>query len=420
MIKDRILKKIIFILTILLVPIFLVHAQENINTCITCHSELDGPLSTPVEQIKTSVHSHAQLSCVGCHGGDATQEDPELSMAKSKDFVGKPSAANVPKLCAKCHSDITFMRDFDPNFPVEQYDRYRTSRHGQLLARGDTNVATCTSCHGIHDIKGADDPASNVYPLNLADNCAKCHADKEYMNGYAIDTNQLEEYKSSYHAKMLYENGDMSAPTCNDCHGNHGAIPPGVNSIANVCGTCHYNQSEYFSSSPHKIAFDDMGLSECEACHGNHAIQQTGDNLLGVIEPAICGQCHDTDSEGFNVAIQMKTLVDSLSNNILLAEERLNKAKIAGVDVRDEELSLPNARDALVQIRTLVHTFSPEKVKERADEGLADASKALTIGQNALKEVANRRLFFVVMVMLTLLVAVLLVLYIKYRDQDAH
>jgi predicted CXXCH cytochrome family protein len=420
MIEDRMLKKIIFIMSILSVQICLVHAQENASTCITCHAELDGPLSTAVEQIKESVHNHAQLSCVGCHGGDATEEDPELSMAKSKGFVGKPSPADVPKLCAKCHSDITFMRGFDPNFPVGQYDLYRTSRHGQLLAKGDIKVATCTSCHGIHDIRRSDDPTSLAYPLNIAENCAKCHSDADYMSEYDIDTDQLAEYKTSYHAKILYENGDISAPTCNDCHGNHGAIPPGVSSISNVCGTCHYNQSEYFSTSPHKMAFDDMGFSECEACHGNHGIQQAGDNLLGVEGPAICSQCHDTDSEGYNVAIQLKTYVDSLSTNITLAEEMLNKAQIAGVEVRDEELSLPNAKDALIHVRTLVHTFSIEKVKERTEEGLSDASKALIIGEEALEEVGHRRMFFVVMVLLTMLVATLLVLYIKYSEQDSH
>ena len=49
--------------------------------------------------------------------------------------------------------------------------------------------------------------------------------------------------------------GDLSAPTCTTCHGNHGATPPGFASVANVCSTCHVFQAQLFDSSPHKEAF---------------------------------------------------------------------------------------------------------------------------------------------------------------------
>ncbi len=392
---------------------------EQTNTCISCHSELDPPLSTPVEQLKTSVHSHAKINCTGCHGGDAAAEDPESAMSATKGFIGKPDILEIPQLCAKCHSDALYMRNFNPNISVDQYDRYKTSRHGQLLAKGDRKAATCANCHGVHDIKRIDDPTSPVFPTNIADFCGRCHSDPDYMKEYSIRTDQLTEYKKSIHANMLYEKGDLSAPTCNDCHGNHGASPPGVTSIANICGVCHVIQSDYFSESPHKAAFDDMGLTECEACHGNHAIQPADDNMLGVAENAICVQCHEKDSNGYRTAAQMRSVMDTLVQKINNAEMMLSKAQRAGVEVKDENMTFTNANDALIHARTRIHTFSLETMKESADAGLEAADEALSIGQQALKEVGHRRQMLIIMVVLTLLVAVLLILYIRAVEQKS-
>ncbi len=71
----------------------------------------------------------------------------------------------------------------------------------------------------------------------------------------------------------LLEKGDLSSPSCNDCHGNHGAVPPGVESISKVCGTCHVLNMELFEQSPHKKAFDENDYPECESCHGNHLVK---------------------------------------------------------------------------------------------------------------------------------------------------
>lgn len=411
------LKKAIFVF--LLVFVAVAFGQNgNTNTCISCHIELDEPLSTAAQQIESSVHKDAGLSCVGCHGGDPNQEDPELSMSKAKGFVGKPARKDIPQLCARCHSSIEFMRNYDPNFPVNQYERYKTSVHGQLLAKGDEKVAVCTDCHGIHDIKSAADPTSTIFPLNLADKCGQCHSDPEYMAAYGIESNQVELYKQSYHATMLYDKGDLSAPTCNDCHGNHGAVPPGIESIANVCGTCHYVQSQYFKQSPHKQAFDDMEISECEACHGNHAIHQATDEMLGVGEKGVCVQCHDEGDPGFKVAATFRTVIDSLHQSVTTAELELERARQAGVDVKDEKLSLPNSKDALTQIRALIHNFDLVEFEKIAAEGFENAQEARAISAMALKELGNRRRFLIIMVVFTLLVAAFLMLYIRNREAE--
>ena len=88
-----------------------------------------------------------------------------------------------------------------------------------------------------------------------------------------LPTDQVAHYEKSVHAEALMKKNDLSAPTCNDCHGNHGASPPGVSSVANVCGTCHTRQAEMFRQSPHNASFQALGQGECVVCHQNHEIR---------------------------------------------------------------------------------------------------------------------------------------------------
>ena len=137
------------------------------------------------------------------------------------------------------------MRRFSPRQRVDQAAEYATSVHGKQLATGDVRVPTCASCHGAHGIRLVNDAKSPVFPTNVATTCTACHASQTHMSGYKLangsplPTNQLAEYQKSVHYAALTKGNDLSAPTCNDCHGNHGAAPPGVGAVANVCGTCH-------------------------------------------------------------------------------------------------------------------------------------------------------------------------------------
>lgn len=389
------------------------------SSCVTCHTEIDSLSAVQVSLVENSVHKDLTLSCQGCHGGDPSQDDPDLAMSPKNGFIGAPDRSQVVKVCAKCHSDVNFMRNYNPNISVDQYERYQTSQHGILFAKGDHKVATCIDCHGHHDIKKANDPASSVFSRNIADNCGKCHADAAYMSDYGIPTDQVSEYKKSVHANMLYEKGDLSAPTCNDCHGNHSATPPSVTSVGHVCGTCHVIQAEYFASSPHKAAYDEMGIAECEACHGNHGIVKPSKEMLGTTENAVCMECHDEGSAGYNTAAAMRAEIDTLDMQITQAQEGLDKARNAGVETpSDKSLALSSAKDALTQAATAIHTFSMEKVLDFAAKGRKDAKVALDVSAAAMTEVGARRKMLIIMVVLTLVVAGLLLLFIRKREQE--
>jgi cytochrome b subunit of formate dehydrogenase len=54
---------------------------------------------------------------------------------------------------------------------------YTKTYHGQIVALGYANVATCADCHRGHAILPASDPASSVSPAKLLGTCRTCHAD---------------------------------------------------------------------------------------------------------------------------------------------------------------------------------------------------------------------------------------------------
>src|ERR1051326_1626053 len=234
------------------------------NSCLTCHtSQPEARLAAPTKLFtQPDVHRENGFACVDCHGGNASEADKARSHDATRGFRGKPTGEAQIATCVRCHSDAELMRRFAPRQRVDQAAEYATSVHGKRLAAGDTGVATCASCHGAHGIRRVSDAKSPVFPTNVADTCASCHANAAHMegrkkaDGSALPTTQLADYRKSVHYRALTKGNDLSAPTCNDCHGNHGAAPPGVGAVANVCGTCHAVFAQKFATSVHKELFD--------------------------------------------------------------------------------------------------------------------------------------------------------------------
>lgn len=359
------------------------------NGCLDCHSKLEAELRAPADAFKQDIHQQFGLGCVDCHGGNPAQDDEDL--AKDKSFKGAPKRGQVPEFCARCHTDAAYMRSFNPNLRVDQLSQYWTSRHGQLLKTGDVKAAVCTDCHGIHGIQSAKYPKSTTFPWNIPQTCGRCHAGADYMKDYKIPTNQLDEYKQSVHAHALFDKKDMSAPTCNDCHGNHGAFPPEVKSIASVCRQCHPSTGELFSKGPHKKAFDEMGMSECEACHGNHKILRPSNDMLGTGEKSVCIQCHESGSKGYQAAADLGRIFEALQKQMRQNEDILALAEKKGVDVSQPKFHLQDVNTILVSAKNLTHGLAVEDIRQKAAEGekiLADIRQA---GDKALQEAKFRR-----------------------------
>lgn len=393
-------------------------AQEAENSCRACHGALgDARLSGPVQAMTADIHSEKGFTCVICHGGDA--QEPGLSaMDPARGYIGVPRGRQIVDVCGRCHSDAQFMKQYNPSLRVDQVTEYYTSVHGQRLRRDDdVRVATCADCHPAHSITPPSNPKSSVNPLNVVETCGACHADSEYMAPYTIPTDQKERYESSIHWQKMSVDGDLSAPTCNDCHGNHGAAPPGFGWVGNVCGQCHAVIAERFAGSFHSQVLAMLGRPGCATCHGNHEILAVNDEMLGVGEGTVCGMCHVESDAGGTVAAAMRTVIDSLAAQYEAADSILVRAERAGMEVSEAQFGLNDARTSLVSARNAIHGFAVEAVREEVDAGLEITSAAYGRGSQAMRDLRFRRLGLTVSVVIILALIVGLVLKIRQVEK---
>jgi len=398
------------VLALILTPVL--QAQTK-NSCLDCHFALDPPLQVTQEQFAQDIHAQRGLTCAACHGGDSTSEDPERSMGRAAGFRGKIQRGAIPALCASCHSDASYMRQFNPSLRTDQLSQYRTSVHGQRLARGDTKVAVCTDCHAVHGLRPASDSRSKVHPLNVAETCSRCHSNADYMKPYSIPTDQFAAYSASVHHEALVVRGDLSAPTCTTCHGNHGAAPPGVASVEFVCSTCHVFQAQLFDSSPHKAAFAAMGLGACVTCHSNHRIQHPTDAMIGTGPDAVCLNCHSDGDPGYKAAEKMHAQLKALESAIARADNVLKRAEQSGMEVSEAKLEQSQARDALTKARVTIHGFATARVAADIQEGLKVTARTFDAGVAALKERDYRRMGLGISLLAIVVVLIGLRLYIR-------
>jgi cytochrome c553 len=412
------LSRALFLLLVMFAPVGIASAQVQ-NTCLDCHGALDPPLQVTEQQFSSDIHFQKGLSCASCHGGDPTRADMD-AMSKTAGFRGKILRSQIPALCGRCHSDGAFMRQYDPSLRTDQVSQYKTSVHGKLLAKGDTKVAVCTDCHGVHDLRPAGDARSKIYPLNVAKTCSRCHADAGYMKGYSIPTDQFAQYSTSVHDEAMVVRGDLSAPTCTTCHGNHGAAPPGVDSVQNVCSKCHVFQDQMYDKSSHKATFQSAGLPGCVVCHSNHGISHPTDAKLGTGPQAVCMQCHTAGDVCDQARAEMLSGLTRLDYAIKNAHDVLGVAESSGMEVSQARLEEDQARDALTKARVTIHSFRKDLVNQDIQEGLKLAAKNLQAGKNALAERDYRRRGLGFALVFILMAVVGLFFYIRQIERHAQ
>lgn len=358
---------------------------------------------TATAAFRDDVHASAKLTCASCHTEAATAEP----------LYRSPPRTAIAAMCAGCHADAAYMRQFAPQVRIDQMSQYLTSTHGKRMAAGDDRTATCSDCHGAHGVRRVADARSPVAPLNVADTCSRCHGDDARMKPFGRTTAPPADWGASAHAAALLTRGDTSAPTCSSCHGSHGATPPGVTEVANVCAQCHLREAELFQASPKKAIFDAIGQGECIVCHSNHRIEPPADAWIGLQEGTVCAQCHDNDLGGAATIRTMRENLDRLSSGVSSADAVLTRAEHAGMLVDEGRSALRDAREHQVQSRVLVHTFAAEPFSRTSAEGAAAAGRAQEAGNAAMRELEFRREGLGVAILLIL--AFLVTLGLKIR-----
>lgn len=418
------------------------------NNCLLCHSNpayqdsptlfsLDpvaakSPAYMDLKLLLNDVHMRHKLACAGCHGGDPTgnmaHEHPAEWPADHDDRVADPKW--IPQFCARCHSDTKLMGQFNPALATDQLDKYKGSHHGRALLEGrNPRAAQCVSCHGVHGIQAANSPASSVYSKRIPETCGKCHGDPKVMAGVKLDdgspipTDQYETYKTSVHGRALLERGDVGAPACNDCHGNHAAAPAEVSSVAQICRTCHARNGTLFDGSRHKQAFEENGWPECERCHGNHAITKTSDAMLDISKGALCGDCHDKYA-GEKAAACKATAAHFQETILGMAEATVEYKEIAadlaerGLDIEPLDDERRNLDDALKQSRSQIHSFDRSDFDEVAKTGIETMDKMGSLVETAERDYGERRNGLLVAAGILALLSLTLWLKIRSMERD--
>ena len=368
--------------------------------CLLCHSEIRS-------DYEESIHYSENVGCVSCHGGDENTLDEKI--AHGQNFRGIISRREIPKLCSKCHSDPKRMMPY--GLPVDQYTLYLTSKHGRKLLKGDTSVAVCTDCHLTHRILKPDNPLSEANKMRLIETCGKCHGDSALMAKYGLDSDIIEDYRSGIHGRSLYEENNLRAPGCTDCHGSHGAYLSGFGDINKVCGICHPKERDFFRKGPHFYAMKKEKLPECEACHGNHMI-----NSLTPIEglETLCINCHDEKEQALSLAGKLKTLFVLSFEAMNTARSAIEEAKKLDVDVEYLQEKIKKAELYYTEATPILHSFDLELIETELRKSRAEAEDV--VAEVHKYKLHRRERIFILIAIWFYILLTLAVIY-QYRRQ---
>jgi predicted CXXCH cytochrome family protein len=146
--------------------------------CADCHGKHD--IRPHTDSASRVFRTTIPATCGGCHAGIREQFDRGIHAAKLK--IGDTRAPS----CADCHTAHAIQRaDTDKwrlavtaecgTCHAQVVESFRRTFHGKVTEIGFTAVATCSDCHGAHDILPAANSASTVSRAHLVETCARCH-----------------------------------------------------------------------------------------------------------------------------------------------------------------------------------------------------------------------------------------------------
>jgi cytochrome b subunit of formate dehydrogenase len=171
-------------------------------------------------------------------------------MRKGNNPASNVTRKNIAATCGRCHGDVLA--------------EYRGSIHGTSFASGVDASATCTDCHGEHNILSPADAGSPTAAKNLsAQVCSPCHASVKLTRKFGLASDRFQSFSDSYHG-LAGRAGSVQVANCASCHGVHDIKPSSdstsrisKNNLVKTCGTCHPGANENFTKgSVHVIATD--------------------------------------------------------------------------------------------------------------------------------------------------------------------
>jgi hypothetical protein len=252
------------------------------DACLACHSAADAKAasgkSITVDPAKFggSVHGSMQLPCTACHADVSADKFPHGDVK--------------PVQCANCHEKAV--------------KEYTATIHGKARAGGNQVAATCTNCHGSHDILKTADPASRTNHANVEKTCAACHGNAEIVQKANLPGgNVANMFHDSIHGQAMAKktSAQVAVPTCTNCHGAHDMRPKSDpqsrvarENIPGTCGGCHMGVKATWEKSHHGKLRQANVLQApgCTDCHSTHEIKQHQDPKFQLAVTEQCGTCH--------------------------------------------------------------------------------------------------------------------------------
>lgn len=264
--------------------------------CSVCHEDALQEYQKSIHAISKEEGATEAASCIDCHGKHdiLSLENPE----------SRTNPLKLAATCAICHADPKIVKKY--HIPIhDPLAAYKKSVHGlALLSEQNFDAATCTSCHGSHDISTMDDPRSPIYWKHVPETCGQCHGDI------------YEQYTESVHWAAA-KKGVRQSPVCTDCHGEHEVKSPKdpkspvhpLRVSAATCERCHGSEliaQRYGIAESRVTTYDDsyhglavkggsLAAANCASCHGIHNILPSSDPR-SLVHPTnltkTCGTCH--------------------------------------------------------------------------------------------------------------------------------
>jgi len=352
-------------------------------------------------QLEKSVHRSAAFGCTTCHGGDPDAVDSkDGAHAAARGYRGKLARTDIAAACGTCHADVARMRPF--GLRTDPLAAWATSSHGRSMReKGITDSATCTDCHGVHEVHAVKDPRSPAARTNVPATCARCHDDAALMKRHGIETHAVADYAGSIHGTAL-ERGEPGVPSCADCHDAHAAAPPGATEVADVCGNCHREMRDLFLESPHAAASKRGAMHQCVTCHGNHAIADTGPEAFDAPSDGDdrggvrCLSCHDAskgDDRGALTALAFGAGLREAESLLRDARVRVEAVAAQGFHVEAERETLERARRELLLTVPLTHTANLVRVEGALRRARSLVDEALGNAETRIRQSRDRRIF---------------------------
>jgi predicted CXXCH cytochrome family protein len=236
---------------------------------------------------------------------------PASSVSSVEPSRTLPAPSEASNTCATCHATLADAK-------------LRAPATGFLHSAHRDERIGCVGCHGgdpRDPTAAAHSSALGFRPhpshVQVPQICGGCHSDAAFMrrmNG-RLPVGQAALFNLSLHGKLAAA-GDMAAPTCASCHGEHDVVSPSsilspVNraNVAKLCSGCHADrermarysiatdQFDKWQRSVHGEAFSagNPNAPTCTGCHGAHASAPPDASSVA----HACGRCHEDEMRFF-------------------------------------------------------------------------------------------------------------------------